>query len=80
MDATYSLVVRLETERLILRSPTLTDADDIVDGIGDLEVSRHLLRAPYPYARDDAIWWINTTLETPVDEKPPGRDFLLNIT
>ncbi len=44
----------LETERLVLRSPTASDAGAIVAGVGDFEVARNLARVPHPYTQDDA--------------------------
>jgi ribosomal-protein-alanine N-acetyltransferase len=67
----------LETERLILRLPAVNDIDDIIAGIGDIEVSRNLLRAPYPYPKEDAIWWINKTVESWAQEKSDSHDFVI---
>jgi len=50
--------MRLETKRLILRTPKLKDADDIVEGIGEYDVSKMLLVVPYPYKKKDAIEYI----------------------
>lgn len=44
----------LETERLVLRSPTASDAAAIVAGVGDFEVARNLARVPHPYTQNDA--------------------------
>jgi RimJ/RimL family protein N-acetyltransferase len=44
----------LETERLVLRSPTASDARAIVAGVGDFEVARNLARVPHPYTQSDA--------------------------
>jgi RimJ/RimL family protein N-acetyltransferase len=49
---------RLVTERLVLRPPEAADADSIVEGIGDLAVSRMLAKVPHPYVRADAEWWL----------------------
>jgi RimJ/RimL family protein N-acetyltransferase len=50
--------IHIETERLLLRSVATEDADAIVAGIGDLEVSRMLARVPHPYRRSDAFSFI----------------------
>ncbi len=46
--------MRIVTERLILRPPTLKDAEDIVENVNDLSVSRYLALVPYPYSVKDA--------------------------
>ncbi|MFA6325254.1 MAG: GNAT family protein [Candidatus Paceibacterota bacterium] len=46
--------MQLETKRLILRKPKMSDWRDIVEGIGDFDVSKMLLKVPYPYTREDA--------------------------
>lgn len=55
-----SLVI--ETERLILRPFKLTDADDIVDGLNNLNVSKWLAFVPYPYTKEDAIKYIEDSI------------------
>lgn len=52
----------IETERLILRPFKLTDADDIVSGLNNLNVSKCLAFVPYPYTKDDAIQYIEDSL------------------
>jgi RimJ/RimL family protein N-acetyltransferase len=46
--------MRIVTERLILRPPTLKDAEDIAANANNLEVSRYLALVPYPYRAKDA--------------------------
>ena len=41
--------MRIVTERLILRPPTLKDAADITSNVNDLAVSRYTARIPFPY-------------------------------
>lgn len=48
----------IETDRLILRDPREADADAITRYIGNFNVSKTLSRVPYPYAREDALWWL----------------------
>lgn len=52
----------IETDRLILRQFRLEDADDIVDGLNNLNVSKWLAFVPYPYTREDAINYINDSI------------------
>ena len=53
----------LETPRLILRKPKLSDWKDIVEGCKVLDVSKYLAVVPYPYTKKDAIEWINRTIK-----------------
>lgn len=52
----------IKTERLILRPFRLTDADDIVEGLNNLNVSKWLAFVPYPYTREDAIKYIEDSI------------------
>jgi len=45
---------RIETDRLVLRTPELGDAAAIYQGINDFDVVRMLSRAPWPYLPDHA--------------------------
>ena len=49
---------KLETERLILRPPTLADAGAIAALLDDFEVVRWLSRVPWPYGEDDARYFL----------------------
>lgn len=57
----------LRTPRLTLRPLTETDADAIVRGIGNFDVSKWLAVVPYPYIRDDALEFIR---KVQAQEKP----------
>ena len=45
---------RIETDRLVLRTPRPADAAAIYQGINDFDVVRMLARAPWPYRPEDA--------------------------
>ena len=49
----YAALPTLGTPRLTLRPLEITDADAVVDGIGNYDVSRWLGRVPYPYSHSD---------------------------
>jgi len=53
----------IETERLILRGWNLDDANDLVDGLNNLNVSRWLADVVYPYTLDDANDFINYSIK-----------------
>ncbi|MBT4376148.1 GNAT family N-acetyltransferase [archaeon] len=44
--------MKLETERLILRKPSLRDVKDHFEGINNFEVTKHLSSVPYPYTEE----------------------------
>jgi RimJ/RimL family protein N-acetyltransferase len=50
--------MRLETKRLVLREWKKDDVNDLVEGLNDLNVSKWLAFAPYPYTKRDAEDWI----------------------
>lgn len=54
--------VIIETERLILRQWSLGDIDDVVEGLNNLNVTRWLAGAPYPYTTKDAEYFINKSI------------------
>ena len=54
--------VIIETERLILRQYKLEDANDIVEGLNNINVTKWLAGAPYPYTEQDALYFINKSL------------------
>ncbi len=51
-------MITLQTDRLILREPTLDDAPCYALGVGDYEVARFLTPLPYPYTLGMAIDWL----------------------
>lgn len=55
--------MELKTKRLILREPRLSDWKDIVEGIGDYDVAKMLLKVPYPYKRKDAEAFIKRRIK-----------------
>lgn len=63
--------MKLETKRLILREWNEKDVDDLVEGLNNLNVSKWLTKAPYPYTKKDAENWIKSCLEN--DEKGKER-------
>lgn len=53
-----SRAVVLETERLVLRQPTLADVKAIAAIVGDKRVAINLRRVPHPYTQDDAVEFV----------------------
>jgi len=54
----------LRTPRLTLRPLEMTDADAIVKGVGNYDVSRWLSVVPYPYLLEDGAWFLEKTIES----------------
>jgi len=54
--------VIIETDRLILRQYNLNDINDVVDGLNNINVTKWLAGAPYPYTNKDAEYFINKSI------------------
>ena len=52
----------IESERLILRSFRLEDADDLVDGLNNINITKWMSHTPNPYTKEDAINYINKSI------------------
>ncbi len=61
--------MKLETKRLILRTPRISDWKDIVEGIGNLKVSKNISSVPYPYKKKDALEWIDKQIKNSKKKK-----------
>jgi RimJ/RimL family protein N-acetyltransferase len=55
----------LETERLMLRRPTLADVKAIARLANDRRIAEMTRRLPHPYTRDDAIEFVRATANEP---------------
>lgn len=65
----------LETERLILRRPTLEDAEALAAAINHPEIAKFTLNIPHPYSIADAESFITGTLDPESREK--GKNFFI---
>lgn len=54
---------RIDTDRLLLRSPNMSDASRISELLGSWDVARWLVRVPYPYRVAHAEAWIERSTE-----------------
>ena len=54
---------RIDTDRLLLRSPNASDAPRISELLGSWDVARWLVRVPYPYRIAHAEAWIERSAE-----------------
>lgn len=55
----------IKTERLRLRPVAEADLPAVMEGAGDLAVSRWLGRVPHPYGVDDARWFLEWSRRAP---------------
>lgn len=53
----------IETDRLILRQWTLNDINDMVEGLNNINITKWLAGAPFPYTINDAEHFINKTID-----------------
>ena len=54
--------IKIETERLILRQFKIEDADDLVEGLNNINITKWMSHTPFPYTKKDAIEYINKSL------------------
>lgn len=69
----------LETKRLILRKPKLNDWENLLNGIGDYDISKMLQRVPYPYHKKDALTYISKTIKQWKEKKPSEYNFFIEL-
>lgn len=55
--------IYIETERLILRKWAVEDVNDLIEGLNNINVTKWLAGAPFPYSEKDALIFINKTIE-----------------
>ncbi len=60
MNSEYPI---LSTKRLMLRLPTLSDLSDIVQHANNPKIADATATLPYPYHKNDAVFWINMAEE-----------------
>ena len=53
----------IETERLILRQWSLDDVSDLVEGLNNINVTKWMSYAPFPYTEEDAKDFINKSID-----------------
>ena len=72
--------MRLETERLILRSWEQADLADLIEGLSDLSVSRWLAFVPHPYTEKEAQLWIDAcTVSSQSLGERSGYEFAIEL-
>ncbi len=71
--------MKLETKRLILRKPKMSDWKDVVEGIGDYDVAKMMVSVPYPYKRKDAEWFIDLKNKEWKKKEPNAYLFFIEL-
>lgn len=71
--------MKLETKRLILRTPKESDWKDIVEGLNDIKVSKFLAQVPHPYKKKDALEWINKCIKKSKKKKKEDYSWFIEL-
>jgi ribosomal-protein-alanine N-acetyltransferase len=71
--------MRIETKRLILRTPRKSDWEDIFEGANDIDVGKNLLVLPYPYRKKDAKDFIVSCIKKQSKKKPTDYDLAIEL-
>ncbi|MFC1685451.1 GNAT family N-acetyltransferase [Nanoarchaeota archaeon] len=69
--------MKLETKRLIIRTPKTSDWKELVKEIGDKRITKFLSNVPNPYKKKDAFWWINKSKKSSRKKKPSDYGFVI---
>ena len=67
----------LETERLMLRRPTLADVKAIARLANDRRIAENTRRLPHPYLQDHAVEFVRATANEPARDRVPDRAQLM---
>jgi RimJ/RimL family protein N-acetyltransferase len=70
------MMPQLETRRLVLRLPAVSDADAVVRYLNNFAVAGNLSRVPYPYAPADAEAWLG---RQQADRPPEETQFAIEL-
>jgi len=71
--------MKIETKRLILRKPRISNWKDIVEGLNYIEVSRNLIFVPYPYKKRDAVKWIKYLIKNWKKKNKENYTFFIEL-
>lgn len=73
------MAIKLETQRLVLRKPRMSDYKDIYEGINNYEVVKYLLVVPYPYSKEDAKEFIKRCTEKWKEKEKKTYKFFIEL-
>lgn len=71
--------MELKTKRLILREPKKSDWKDLVEGVGEYDVAKMLLKVPHPYKKKDAGIFIKGLLKRWKDKIKSDYTFFIEL-
>lgn len=71
--------MELETKRLVLRKPKMSDWKDLVEGVGEYDVAKMLLKIPYPYKKKDADVYIKMVIKRWKQKKQEDYTFFIEL-
>jgi [ribosomal protein S5]-alanine N-acetyltransferase len=69
--------MKIETERLILREPRMTDWEDMVEGLNNINVAKNITPIPYPFTKKHAIDYLKK--QTKKDDKRNNKLFYIEL-
>jgi len=71
--------MELKTKRLILRKPKKSDWKDLVEGVGEYDVAKMLLKIPHPYKKKDADVYIKMVIKRWKQKKQEDYTFFVEL-
>lgn len=71
--------MKIETKRLIIRIPELTDVKDIVDGLNNKDISKYMMTMPFPYKLDMAKNFIKRSISSSKEKLVKKYDFVIEM-
>jgi RimJ/RimL family protein N-acetyltransferase len=71
--------MKLITKRLILRKPKKSDWKDLMEGVGEYDIAKMLLKVPYPYKKQDAENFIKGLLKRWKDKIKSDYTFFIEL-
>jgi len=71
--------MKLETERLIIRSWKVQVIDDLIEGLNNYNVSKWLAVVPFPYSKENAEQWIKYCLKNDIENNKSGYEFCIEL-
>lgn len=71
--------MKLETDRLAIRSWQENDIDDLLEGLNNFNVSKWLAAVPFPYAKEHARQWLQYCLKQDADGNRNGYELGIEL-
>lgn len=71
--------MELETKRLILRKPKMTDWKDVMEGVSEYDVAKMLSSIPRSYKKSDAVDYIKRSIKRWEEKNPKSLQFMIEL-